>query len=227
VADDRRRVVFAQSGAVVVLDGATGEARRVEVPDPFLTSAGFTPGSGWIIARSNREQWRVDPDGGAVQRLGVDGYAGAALLRASPLGSQVVVFTASGTPAGTRSGPRVVEGTVGPTVTDADGWLASGVRLVSTAADRAGGTQGVLAAEAGTMSRVVVLATPDGPAVPSGCCTALGWGTQQLLLHRSDGPGTSRLLAWDVRTGSLQRVSELPLGSGEEGAPAAQVALAS
>ncbi|HYN28244.1 MAG TPA: hypothetical protein VES95_00025 [Dermatophilaceae bacterium] len=241
VADDHRQVVFAQSGAVVLLDGATGAVRRIAVPDPFLTSAGFTAGSEFVIASSGREQWRVDVGRGTAQRLGDEGHPGSALLRASPGGSQVVVLTADGTPAGTRSGPRIVEGTVGGSVTDAEGWLGSGVRLASdpalagaAAAGRAatgpavarGASQGVLAAQVATLSPVRVLAAPDAPGRPSGCCTALGWGTQQLLLLRSDGAGTSRLLAWDVRSGALQRVSELPVESREEGAPAAQVALA-
>jgi DNA-directed RNA polymerase specialized sigma24 family protein len=226
VADDRRRVVFAQSGAVVVLDGWTGEARRIAVPDPFLTSAGFTSGSGWVVARSNRERWRVDPRDGTVRRLGVDGYAGAAILRASPGGSQVVVFTASGTPVGTRSGPELVEGTVGPSVTDRDGWLASGVRIDRSRAARAGGTSGVLAAEVATLSPVALMAEPGPPDVTTSCCAAMGWGSQQLLLYRSERPGVARLLGWDVRSGSLQRVSELPADSGRVGAPVAQVALA-
>jgi hypothetical protein len=84
----------------------------------------------------------------------------------------------------------------------------------------------VLAAEVATLSPVALMAEPGPPDVTTSCCAAMGWGSQQLLLYRSERPGVARLLGWDVRSGSLQRVSELPADSGRVGAPVAQVALA-
>ena len=83
--------------------------------------------------------------------------------------------------------------------------------------------QGVLAIRGDTMEDGALLLAANDEGVSKGCCQALAWGgPEQLLVRWSDD-----LIAWNVATGALTRVSNLPsTQSPGTGRPSGIVAIA-
>jgi hypothetical protein len=63
-----------------------------------------------------------------------------------------------------------------------------------------------------TPSQTPGRATPEEIRAP-GCCSVLGWYDEHSLLVRVVGHQSGWILAWDLRTGQVQRVTELEVGS--------------
>jgi hypothetical protein len=60
---------------------------------------------------------------------------------------------------------------------------------------------------------------PDGQTGRfKGCCTVLGWADAHTVLYESRGVHGRWVLAWDVHTGTVSRVTQV-VGTGSEGSP--------
>jgi len=60
---------------------------------------------------------------------------------------------------------------------------------------------------------------PDGETGRvKGCCTVLGWADGRTVLYESRGVHGRWVLAWDVTTGTVSRVTQV-VGGGQDGSP--------
>lgn len=232
IASDRRHVMFIQAGKVLVLDAFSGEVTTFPVEDRYLTGGGWAADGASIIVWSQTRQWRITTSTGAVQRLGRAAYPGLhQIVVAGDDGVRVLEFDERGATTRTLTGPRVLSDVWGSTFTNVDTRVATGGFLSQAAAMQANQRrpqrlfQGVFTVDSLGMTSARLLIAPGSEGVATGCCEVLGWAyTDQILIRWN----SRDLLAWDVRTGGLRRVSTLP-GSQEAavvGAPARVVALA-
>jgi len=232
IARDRRHVLFLQSGKVLVLDAFSGEVQTIAVADKYLEGGGWTSNGESVIAWSDTSQWRITPATGKVQRLGGVAHPGRHQLTVvGDDGMRVLRFDEQGAPNGTFTGPRVLGDVWGSTFTNSDNRVATGGFLSQVAA-RAANTlhperlfQGVFTVDSDGMTSPRLLIAPGSEGVSAGCCEVLGWAYKDQVLIRWN---SRDLLAWDVDSGGLRRVSTLP-GSQERaviGASATAVALA-
>ncbi|MFC7489098.1 MULTISPECIES: sigma factor-like helix-turn-helix DNA-binding protein [unclassified Knoellia] len=232
IAGDRRHVLFLQSGKVLVLDAFTGETQTFAVPDQHLESGGWTSNGASIIASSRTSHWRITLHTGVVQRLGPATRPGRhEVVVAGDDELRVLSFDEQGASSGTLTGPRVLGDVWGSTFTNADSRVATGGFLSQVAAREANTRhperlfQGVFTVDTEDMGSARLLIAPGSEGVAKGCCEVLGWAYNDQVLIRWNARD---LLAWDVGSGGLRRVSTLP-GSQEQaviGASAAAVALA-
>lgn len=207
ISADRRRVAFVQRGKVLVLDAVTGETKPYPVPDNRLIDGGWVEGSETLLASSETHQWRINTTTGQVNSIAA-GYAGPDRLVVTGDGTNVFRhYDAQGLPAGQRTAPRIFYTPWGETVSSSAGWTASAGTLNDDATIRARSRyQGVLAIRGDTMEDGALLLAANDEGVSKGCCQALAWGgPEQLLVRWSDD-----LIAWNVATGALTRVSNLP-----------------
>lgn len=232
IAGDRRHVMFIQSGEVLVLDAFSGVVRYFPVADKYLEGGGWTPDGASVIVWSQTYQWRIKPASGVVQRLGRAAYPGRhQVVVAGDDGVRVLGYDERGASTTTLTGPRVLSDVWGSTFTNVDSRLATGGFLSQAAALDAntrqpnGLFQGVFTVDSVEMGSARLLVAPGSEGVSVGCCEVLGWAYNDQVLIRWNGPD---LLAWDVRSGSLRRVSTLPTRQEEPppGSAAAAVALA-
>ncbi|EWT07368.1 hypothetical protein N864_08360 [Intrasporangium chromatireducens Q5-1] len=191
---DGSELVFAQPGGVVVVDLVTHAVHSLAVPDPGLTSAGWSVDDvGAVIAHSALASWHIDLTTGRVRRtMGQenDSRYGA---RAGRDGALVV----------NRYGPS------GVTSTNLGSGLGTPTGVVKSAGDRvaigADGTSIVVAdlgqAHAAGRAPVKVLTSRSGfPVSP------VGWDPSGRYLHLSAfAGGGDYLLVWDVETGGIYK----------------------
>jgi len=232
VADDRRHVMFLQPGKVLVLDAFTGDVATITVADRYLEGGGWTPNGTDLLVWSQRTIWRLTPATGAVHRVASGSYPGRHRIQAQAGNAmRILDFDGRGSNVGSSTGPQVLSDVWGSTFTTEDGRVATGglldeaaIRQVTSA--RGGAPlQGVFAIDVARTSPARILVAPGAEGEPIGCCEVLGWAFTDQVLIRWD---RIHLLAWNVATGALSRVSSLP-DSGEGspvGRPGLTVALA-
>lgn len=215
VANDRRHVMFLQPGKVLVLDAFSGDVTTVAVADVHLHDGGWTADGASVIVRSNTKQWRIVPASGAAYRLGEVG--------ASPGRHKVVVdadgetrvleFDASGNNTRTIGGPRLLSRVWGTTFTNADSRIATATflnrptQLLANNVRPVKALQGIFAVDSDGRTSARLLLAPGTDGSANGCCEVLGWAFNDQVLIRWYGRD---LLAWNVDTGALSRVSTLP-----------------
>lgn len=228
IASDRRHVLFLQSGKVVLLDAFSGEVQKFAVADKYLEGGGWTSSGASIIVWSETYQWKITPATGAVQRLGREAaYPGRhRIVVTGEDGVRLLEFDGQGANTKSLTGPRVLSDVWGSTFTSPESRTATGGFLSGAAALEAGGRyQGIFTVDSDDVTSARLLIAPASEGVATGCCEVLGWAyTDQILIRWN----SRDLLAWDVRTGGLRRVSTLP-GSQDAavtGRPARVVALA-
>ncbi len=222
VAADRHRVVFIQPGSVTTLDVREGATRSWSVPGGGLVSGGWSRDGRHLVVASDRQTWQIDPATGDMTRVG-SGFPGPGRLALDAQGRPTLeTARADGTRSDARLVPATATGWVGETVTNLEGWSASGAHLSSRVRDVVGSNQGAYAVQFDTTAHARVLAVPDVDGVPKGALEALGWGPQDvLLLTATTYPNASAqpvvtLLAWDVIGGRLWRVGEVgPVADGD------------
>jgi hypothetical protein len=214
VADDRRHVMFLQSGRVLVLDAFSGEVATIPVADRYLESGGWTPGGEDLIVWSRDRIWRLTPATGASARIAAGSYPGRHQVQAQEgSGMRILDFDDRGSGTHSASGPRVLGGVWGPTLTNSTDRVATGAQLDEVAAQQVararGGSpsRGVFTIDVEQAGPARMLLAPGRPAESRACCEVLGWAFNDQVLIRWS---RSQLLAWDVRTGGLSRVSSLP-----------------
>lgn len=213
IADDRRRVVFFQRGKVQVLDAFTGQVKSLPVLDNYLNRAGWSDDNSTIIAGSDAKQWQIFPETGVVRLITQQAYPGAHQIRTSaaePGGStQLLRFNGAGTGNEVNPLPDVVFDAWGTTMTSDSGWAATGAFFNDTVQSKSPGNyQGIFAVNGLSLSHPRMLVAPGGPdedGLSKGCCQVLGWaGESQALVRWGDD-----ILAWDVASGEVTRVSRL------------------
>ncbi len=208
VSADRSRVIFLQANGVVVADTSTGTARRWKSPGPFY-------GAGWLTADElvlTRSAGNVlfDVRTGQIAATRVEGElaaGGGALsvlmrpMRLSSAASADRIVTVPMDPGifGDSSGAAFLR----------SGRVATGVYTahVNVSGVQVSNPQGVAVADtaSGLADRLLVINydTDHG----KGCCPVLGWLDDDTVLYANVG---QRLLAWNVGTGELRRVIDLP-----------------
>ena len=181
VSPDRTKVVLPSQGAIVLIDLAAGTRVRVPVPDPYVEWAGWS----LDVAAGGRSVRELPPPAGAGH-YGLVEYSGKL--------PDLATFDASGRLQARAPAPPVVVSGWQLTASSLTGWAATGVFLSAAASDELDGAyQGVLAVNADTPSSWRMVVPPAGASSTwsKGCCSVQG------------------LLAWDMVSGQVSRVSEL------------------
>ncbi|KGN39546.1 sigma factor-like helix-turn-helix DNA-binding protein [Knoellia subterranea] len=214
IADDRRQVVFFQPNKVLVLDAFTGEVTSFAVPDSRLEQGGWSPDGLHVIAASATQRWRITPSTGAVERLAQVAYPGRYAVESGAADEmRILDFDERGATTGSQTGPRLFGGTEGATFTNDVGRLAAcgflGEAAVNGIAEvrSAGPREGVFTIDVDSARPSRLLAASGAQGESVGSCEVLGWAYNDRVLIRWNG---RHLLAWNVVTGALQRVSLLP-----------------
>ena len=228
IANDRRHVMFLQPGKVLVLDAFSGKVTTFVVADPYLEAGGWTPDGLSVIARSNTRAWRITPATGAADRLGeVGANAGRHEVVVDSDGNmRVLEFDDRGNNTKTIGGPKVLSEVWGTTFTNLESRMATGGFLNRSAEVLANSVQsdklyqGVFAVDRDGMTSARLLLAPGSEGMALGCCEVLGWAYNDQVLIRWNGRD---LLAWNVGTGALNRVSTLPESA--EGSPMGRAGL--
>jgi RNA polymerase sigma factor (sigma-70 family) len=230
IADDRRHIVFVQPGKVHVLDAFTATVRSFPVPDRHLDEGGWVGRE--VIVWSQAYRWRVSPDTGQVRRLGQAVYHGPHRVTAAADDLRIQGYDDRGTGSASRTGPGLLSGTWGATISNDEDRLATGGFLSQSAALELNRQrpmrlfQGVLTLDARQLTGARLLVAPGSEGVAVGCCEVLGWAYKDEILVRWR---VTDLLMWNARTGALLRVATLP-GQPRDppvvGSPAAAVAIA-
>ena len=201
---DKTTLAFAQPGKVVVFDVYTRRVRTVAIPSRTLEWAAWrgnhlmagsaeglwSPGlsPSWPAPdpprRPGAREFRVE-----AARTVLDEHAPDASTRPQPVGWP-------------RTRP------VGETVSDA-GQFASAFRLAAVGSrdvEAVRPRQAIVATNALGRDRMLVFGEEQPRAVD--CCTVLGWTVRGELVYLSVAPSGTWIMAWNVETGLVRRVSQ-------------------
>lgn len=236
VSPDGRLVAFPQPGELVVLDGPAAAVRRIAIPSPDLRAVSWLPDSHRVLVSGKNEgkdeAYRVlaGPDGQGEQTLalipaGADPGGVTAPYRLEGVGEQASLLRYVATGWTVQSAVRVpVTSWEGQTFT-AGGRVARlfhAPRLsqVPTVASQPQ-VVAVVSTQRSIPTRLLVLTEtrsntpgrtkPEEVRVP-GCCRVLGWYDDQTVLIQVVGVRDGWILAWDVQSGEVRRVTELAAG---------------
>jgi hypothetical protein len=216
VAPDGLRVAFPQPGAVVVLHVDSGDTTVIPVPENGLTSAEWGFDGEHLVARSSSQSWAIDADSGAATRL-APAYVATQHYRLAPEADGVHVVTWSADGRVTQDDRFAAPvGEVGDTVASVQGWAAAWVHLL-TGLPSAGpwpANHALLAVNVDLPSLHRMLVLGDRPPRFESCCQVLGWSGYELFFLSGGQDGDlSWLLAWNVSTGQVARVSMIRWGT--------------
>lgn len=223
-------IVFAQPGKVVRLDARTGKVTTYPVPSQTIQSAGWTRSGKTIVVRSEDRAWTIDPAQGGTAEVADPGsddgrFQLGATADTRSLG--IRWFADDGSPQGQRSVGSPVTELWGDTV-GTDTWAASGAfydqNLTSPLIRRGNGPiyQGLVAVEAqrGPATILVAPESPDGQTGRfKGCCSVLGWADDETVVFQTAGSHDSWLLAWNVRTGVVYKVTRIRVDAAKQALP--------
>ena len=225
ITDDRHGIALVQPGKVLTLDVRDGSLRTWPVAD-HLVSGGWARDNVTVIASSATRAWSINTaTGGPARRLTVTALPGQAALATDPSGTPVLRSArADGTVGDERAVPALATTWWQDTVSNLEGWSASGAFFDTSVQAVASGYQGLYAVQFDIVAHGRLLAAPDVAGVPKGGLVARGWAPQDVLLYSStsgvtaDGVGTTRLLAWSVIDGRMWRVGDVgPVSTGPGG----------
>jgi hypothetical protein len=217
----------------VLLDLFTGESRSVAVPPTYVESVGWSPSNDHVVVRgANRRVWTLDPWKPGAKAVEVDDTTPTGMSRlwvSSDTGSLGVARyeLGSGRPLGQRSITTPVDALDGIPVGSAT-WVASGAfldqSLTSEVIRRGNGPiyQGVVAVRPDQGKAKLLLApeNPDGQEGRyKGCCTPLAWWSASTVLLQTNGSHGSWILAWNVDTGEVSRVTRIAYDPKTDAAP--------
>ncbi len=212
VDSERRRVVFAQPGAVVVLEVRSARTVRLPVEDDNLSTAGWATDGRTIVAGNGSSGWLVDSVTGDTTRTVSAVNAGWADIGTSGGPPTLRAFAGNGRLTNLRSldGPDV--DVYGESVSNIEGWACRTV-FFGSVRSTGGRMQGLMAAQGDLRPRPRILAAAAVEEVPLAAYRPLGWGPRDTVLFESRsfvaGREALRVLAWDVIENRLYRVSEL------------------
>ncbi|WP_431917262.1 hypothetical protein [Nonomuraea jabiensis] len=204
---DGTMAAFPQKGAVVVVDLVIGQARRYPVP-------GFNEVVLWrgeqLLVEQEEANYLLDLATGKARRQAYKGFAGVAGYR----DLRIVSAGESGRTVIREGGSEVVldaGGSMPVGVLGNHGWQR-GDLVAGSAHDQAEKADVVVVAETdtGRVLRTLLLPWGDAPGMRcgKGGCPVRGWiGQDTVIIESGD-----RLLGWNIGTGALSRVAELPGG---------------
>lgn len=230
---DGRYAYFPQPGKVVRLDVYTGAVASYAVPSPYVQSVGWGQSTGGIVVRGDGQTWSLDPDKphAPPKALGPAAYDGEFRMSADAgnPGRRVVVTRQDedGQPGtgGILAAP--VSETWGETL-GTQRWAAVGgffdQEVTNSVIRRGNGPiyQGVVAVDTEGWRARVLLApeNPDGQTGRyKGCCSVLGWADARTVLLQTVGAHGSWVLAWNVMTGTVSKVTQIDVNPAAEEIP--------
>ncbi|MBM6398870.1 hypothetical protein [Phycicoccus sonneratiae] len=209
---ERRRVVFAQPGAVVVLEVHSARTHRLAVPDEHLGTAGWATDGRTIVAASDDAGWLVDSVTGKATRAKAPVLAGWADIAVTGGPATLRSFAGDGRLTTSRelAGPDL--DVQGESVSNTEGWAC---RAAFFGAVRATGNrmQGLAAVQGDLRPSPRILAAAATEDVPLAAYRPLAWGPRDTVLLESRSFTAEvealRVLAWDVIENRLYRVAEV------------------
>ncbi|WP_020389404.1 hypothetical protein [Kribbella catacumbae] len=228
IAPNGKLVAFPQPGGVFVIDVSTADVRSIRLPSQDLRSVSWLENSTRLIISGPGSAYRIDVDLESAQQPVVgavavsndaedatapyrlDGTAGQVALRQYAGGNGWVEV----------SNPRLpVSRWVGQTFAGSNlvarVFVANPLPQVPTVASRAQVVAAISALEPLEDRLLVLGETPAATPTPGrtspdrirepGCCSLLGWYDSQTALFQV----TDWLLAWNLQSGQVRRVTEL------------------
>ncbi|MFC8502710.1 hypothetical protein ACFUC1_10130 [Pedococcus sp. NPDC057267] len=235
-----RWVVFPQPGKVVRLDVRDGSVTSYAVPSPYVDSAAWDAAAGKVLVRAGAQAWTLDTSSPGAPAVPADASVpdGATALEVAPGAPSLRVsrFDASSkAPVGERFVTAPVTELWGPVV-GSGRWVATGAFLdqdVTHPLIRRGNGpiyQGIVAVRPGNGS-AAVLAAPENPDGQVGrvtrCCSVLGWADAHTALLQTVGAHGSWVLAWDVESGRVMRVTRIAANPATQEVPRIALAVGS
>jgi hypothetical protein len=225
-------VYFPQPGEVVRLDVRTGRVDRYAVPSPYVEDVAWSPALGRVVVRADQQAWTLDPwaEDAEVVAAGRAAYGG--LFRLSARSAQAGGLTL--TRQGTDALPEAADDVRAPVSETWGETLGSLTRAASGAffdqdltnpLIRLGNGpiyQGLVAVDTDERTARVLLApeNPDGQTGRfTGCCRVLGWANGVTVLFQSVGSHGSWVLAWDVSSGEVYRVTRIEVDPSKREVP--------
>lgn len=212
VDSERRRVVFAQPGAVVVLEVRSGRTFRLPVKDDHLATAGWATDGRTIVAGNGSSGWLIDSVTGDTTRTVSAVNAGWADIGTAGGPPTLRAFAGNGRLTNLRSldGPDV--DVFGESVSNTEGWACRTV-FFGSVRSTGGRMQGLMAVQGDLRPTPRILAAAASEEVPLAAYRPLAWGPRDTVLFESRSfvaeREVLRVLAWDVIENRLHRVSEL------------------
>jgi len=224
VAPNGQLVAFPQPGAVLVLNASNAGVQRFNVPTQDLRSVSWLPDSNRLLVSGPDAAYRILISGGGFGERAVtvvepsgDPEAATAPYRLEDSTGQVALSRYSVNSGWTLSGAvqLPVQSWVGQTFSSSN----TAARLfISGELSQLPNAQpqivAALPAQRSQPGRLLVLgASPPATAGtlapnvvrPPGCCYVLGWYDDESVLIQVEG----WVIAWEVRTGRVRRVTEL------------------
>ncbi len=214
---ERRRLVFAQPGAVVVLEVRSARTQRFPVKDDALRTAGWATDGHTVVASNGSAAWLVDTRTGRVTRAGNQVNAGWADITVAGGRATIRSYSGRGRLISLKSMEGPALDVYGESVSNTEGWACRGAYFGAVAATN-GRMQGLVAARGDLRPTPRILAAPASG--PHTTYRPLAWGPRDTVLLESwstdeGGAPVLRVLAWDVIADRLYRVAAVdPPGSG-------------
>ncbi|WP_157252920.1 hypothetical protein [Nonomuraea typhae] len=212
LAPDGTKAAFPQKDEVVVVDLVIGQARRYPLP-------GFNEVVLWrgerLLVEQEKANYLLDLATGKARRQPYKGFAGVAGYRdlriVSPAAGGWTVLQEGGSEVRLDVQGVTDKGGMPVGVLGNHGWQRDGLVAQSASAPgRPGQADVVVVAEIATGRVVRTLLLPWGDSPDMRCgkggCPVRGWMSQDTVVIESK----DRLLGWNITTGELARVAELP-----------------
>ncbi|MCG5212887.1 hypothetical protein [Streptosporangium sp. KLBMP 9127] len=215
LAPDGTMAAFPQKDEVVVVDLVIGRARRYPVP-------GFNEVVLWrggqLLVEQEEANYLLDLATGKVRRQPYKGFTGVAGYRdlriVSPDEGGWTVIQEGGSEVGLGVQDITDEGSMPVGILGNHGWQRDGLVARSALAhsDQAKRADVVVVADVATGRVVRTLLLPWGDSPDMRCgkagCPVRGWISRDTVIIESE----DRLLGWNINTGALSRVADLPKG---------------
>jgi hypothetical protein len=215
VSPDGQTVVFPQPGHVAFLTVATGDVRSARIPGVGLQRAGWTSTGTHVVTGTDHQSWLVEAGTLRVRRLTRPAPTGQFSIAGSGLPRPFVqTWDAEGQYVHGEGLPLrpELEGR-GDTVGSDLGWAGRAVSLVPdipSSSDGGRPGQGLVAVHASDPDTVRLLLFGRSADRPQGCCRAVGWKDGVLIFTSRSGTGRVHLLGWDIASGEVLRVAQVP-----------------
>ena len=233
IAPNGRLVAFPQPGAVYVIDASTSSARLIAMPSQDIRSVSWLANSTRLIVGGPGTAYRLDVDVESTRNPVVSGVAGSndaedatAPYRLDGTAPEIALRQYAGNNGWVEvSNSRLpVDQWVGQTFAGSNlsggtmvarTFVATQLPQVPTVASRAQVVAGISTQQPLDDRLLVLGETPPATPTPGsntpdeirepGCCFLLGWYDGQTALVQVTG----WLLAWNLRSGQVRRVTEL------------------
>lgn len=228
ISPNGKLVAFPQPGGVYVLDASTSNAKLITLPSTDLRSVSWLDNSIRLLVSGPGTAYRVDVELDSTRPPVVGGVAASndaedttAPYRLDGVGAEVALRQYAGNNGWVELGnPRLpVDAWVGQTFARgnliARMFVATQLQQVPTVSSRPQAVAAISALEPRDDRLLVLGETPAATPTPgrtspdrireAGCCFLLGWYDGQTALLQV----TDWLLAWNLRSGQVRRVTEL------------------